>query len=1651
MVKWVRPTSILVLVSALIAGLPGCGGGGGGGGGGGPFTGSDSNISFLGFSFRAGDGQTSTTPAMEDDSSIPATPGAGLNEVVIFHFSGVPSEPIGPSSLPVYTTPADVTDAAGAPAGTPVILAKGTYVLVGNTVEFQPFIPSAPLQISLSSPADAVPGLLPDSTYTVFVSLAAGTKIGNLKTKLNGVSNLVQFGTTSNPAAYYPTSLDDSAPPALLAADPADGSTDFFPGVFSLNHIGTVTPKFPSGPSQFELTFDRAVIPTQENIVGSDLDGDGTIDTSFYLSARVTPIVVSQTIPANVFGGHAEFPALSGLLGEGEIPAPDGSDIFLQDSPGGLLPSPDAGLFAAPDGLAAGRDASLLFTLFKVDGGNDLLSVADYVSGDPSAAVMAEDATATAPQALDTGLDDLVGITTLVDGRLVGFDRTTQRIYELLPEITRRRPSPEFSIAETPLLLSLGLGDGVDGFMSDAWNAPVPEVLDLAQAPSGVLYALAILGGDSFPSIIRLTPIDLSLSGTFGSGEGVFTGDPADVILALSSDYAAMDFVSETELLALNRTDDSIDHLALSVGKTGIAVFDVAAFGEPLASFPDGLSPAKALSVGQVGIDAEVSLSSNDEQAVVVVKPMGILPFGTELTLYQRNNFTSLAGRSEVNADLDDPRTPIGGKALLIFSTASPLAGMGADIDDVFLEGFDTVVYEDEGVLSSNPKADWATPVPGGGTSSGLRASVGVSESAQLGDFLPVAPGNFDPDQAYLRTKKPWAGGHLVTDHAESLLDLTQTNFELILLDTDNQQFPLPSGATPGVLNATTVLGGRFSFRDFIIPEGVHVVVRGSNPLVITATGKVEIHGVLDVSGTNGLGDDSFDSAFLPVRGGPPGPGAGRGGDGQPSLYDPLGPKALDQYVTPEAGERGFGPTIQPGGGVSMNQVGGYGGVNSAGYKPNLAGFPLTGLTSPAGPAKNTEYHRSPGGGGGSFYLRGSQAPQGSGTYLVQSESTWFPFDRCPTNNKITDAAYGNEERKFSGTFPNLPIQCLYMTGTPENPVRFQPGGLPGDLVFSDGDADNDYIGEDGELPFIIGGQGGGGGGSRVDSLQHGIWGVGPQGLPEAVPPAAVFYPSLNINGVFFAPSLFDAKGGAGGGGGGGVMIRSFSSILVGRTGHIDASGGSGGGGEVVQNSNIGAGGGGGSGGAIVLQAATDITIEADASHMDANFIDTNGGQGAALDVSGGFGRDAQTDTPDMDYTLKAFTWDSSRSDGGQGGFGLIQLQSGDGSPPTVEEGAFLFAWQRSTAKYGGWNLGANYQDDHDDFPNPVNPAAAPDPEDELRYIDLLHYRQHSPATVINRYYVLNGSFPPIISSVDGSDGQGLINEFPSDSGEFWSDTTMMQNELSQGDWVVRDPKADVILSLYDGYNLETMVETNPTLQPPGTLYDPTDAIPYSIYLNEPDGTPKTVEVGGEVVFDPANIIDRLPVIHPDKTPPSFGTTSVGVSRWLNFNGVATRLRDGSGRPPPFFAAINGTYNASGGEVIPPGKDGQVVLSPGGIPGKPLKPVKDTAGNPLLDGLPGVPLNDLKVDSPDFSEINVVSDNATVTLEFQGAYPIRPGSEIPDTDSTSGWVADLTELTGMPLVRFRMTFDVGADPSNYPFGLGSYRPQADYVRMRTIY
>jgi len=164
---------------------------------------------------------------------------------------------------------------------------------------------------------------------------------------------------------------------------------------------------------------------------------------------------------------------------------------------------------------------------------------------------------------------------------------------------------------------------------------------------------------------------------------------------------------------------------------------------------------------------------------------------------------------------------------------------------------------------------------------------------------------------------------------------------------------------------------------------------------------------------------------------------------------------------------------------------------------------------------------------------------------------------------------------------------------------------------------------------------------------------------------------------------------------------------------------------------------------------------------------------------------------------------------------------------------------------------------------------------------------------------------------------------------------------------------------------------------------------------------------------------------------------------------------------PPLFPGLNGTYNDLLG-VPPPGKEGQIVLGaplsnpPGNTP---AHHVANTGQIPTFD--PGLcpqasppssspPFNDVKVDAPAYGLDNVLTDNATVRVEFQGAYAIRAGSHVPDADTMTGWVSDLRDLSSYPLVRFRITFDLDANP-NFPFAPDSQKPGVDSLRVRAAY
>jgi len=238
-------------------------------------------------------------------------------------------------------------------------------------------------------------------------------------------------------------------------------------------------------------------------------------------------------------------------------------------------------------------------------------------------------------------------------------------------------------------------------------------------------------------------------------------------------------------------------------------------------------------------------------------------------------------------------------------------------------------------------------------------------------------------------------------------------------------------------------------------------------------------------------------------------------------------------------------------------------------------------------------------------------------------------------------------------------------------------------------------------------------------------------------------------------------------------------------------------------------------------------------------------------------------------------------------------------------------------------------------------------------------------------------------------------------------------------------------------------------------LHDAQADLPLAMQLTEPEGLQPMIDIDGVTQVDPSALVDRLPVIHPSLTPPPISSSSRGTSRWMDFHGVAMRMRDAGGRPPPFFAAVHGTFNAAHG-AVPDGADGRVVTG-ASVPGVPLHYVVNTPVSPFDPGLfgggspPQPPFNDIAVNALEFSTDDAITDNAQVSLLFQGGYGVRAGSQVPDPETLTEWTGDLTALNGYPLVRFTVVFDLAADTETFPFGPGSHRPAVDRVRLRMSY
>ena len=467
---------------------------------------------------------------------------------------------------------------------------------------------------------------------------------------------------------------------------------------------------------------------------------------------------------------------------------------------------------------------------------------------------------------------------------------------------------------------------------------------------------------------------------------------------------------------------------------------------------------------------------------------------------------------------------------------------------------------------------------------------------------LGVLPATWNEDESgLLQASAPSVGNGLLGPFVP--VAPADGSLRSIFLDTNTMEFPMADGSTPDA-PAVRVNGGEFSFTDIDIPAGIVVEPIGTRPLVLNATGTVRIAGTIRADASIGAAEQNFDSATHSLPGGQGFAGGGRGGEGHPIHFRSPTQVTYFDLVSPPGGGRGFGSGNQ-------ERTGGYGGQSGHRDRKDSNGERGTDSEIDCNEVSSGIPHNNgakpPGGGGG--------------TFLTSGGSTIAP--KNPNATKVFGV--GNVIADGFGNFLLFEVK------------RLRPG-LPGPMPFLDADPNNDFIGIRGELQDIIAGQGGGGGGSMLDSYFCGSW------CQNDLDPANdAVCQSIEFPG-FSSGAVGDARGAGGGGGGGAVLIQAIGPVTILRGGRISCRGAQGGGGEQRDCGNWSGAGGAGSGGAIVLRSSTSVEIK----------------RGAKLDVLGGPWKRAGSNTGALGNCVLNHNPDNDQfvpGDGGRGGDGLIQLQ----------------------------------------------------------------------------------------------------------------------------------------------------------------------------------------------------------------------------------------------------------------------------------------------------------------------------------------------------------------------------------------------------------
>ena len=302
-------------------------------------------------------------------------------------------------------------------------------------------------------------------------------------------------------------------------------------------------------------------------------------------------------------------------------------------------------------------------------------------------------------------------------------------------------------------------------------------------------------------------------------------------------------------------------------------------------------------------------------------------------------------------------------------------------------------------------------------------------------------------------------------------------------------------GAGETVFYDTSV--GPLRTRNLVIGEGGVLRAMGPNPLLIRASGRVQIDGTLDLSGFAGKNVATLNTGNQAESGGPGGPGGGAGGDAS----------RVTTSSTP-AGSTGLDAALLAGGGIGGE-----------------SGFAISSLGTQA---------RRPGGGGG-------------GALALDQPVDDNPAD--PSNDGLIAQDGHDGDVLSTGAVSGQPpaqggasAQPIFIDGDPTNDFAgIMPDGQGGFIV--------------GELDLPTGGRGGGGGGDALPSSSFPTpnWtpasdekgGAGGGGGGLGIVFARIII--VGSNGLILCnggqgalgenTSFLDSIGGNGGGGSGGTIV----------------------------------------------------------------------------------------------------------------------------------------------------------------------------------------------------------------------------------------------------------------------------------------------------------------------------------------------------------------------------------------------------------------------------------------------------------------------------------------------------------------------------------